>query len=249
MFIQFINSNPFSKTIVGTSTNIFTKINNQLLEEFYDKQISYESTSSAILLFAYKENSRIRVRIFNLVLSPASLETADSKYLEIIECLDYSQAHFHNNNYYKYLYYITYNDINNFYSGFTRSQDACDSQDTPKKNKAEFQFFEDVEIQEIKFLPNSRFFYYKLKIKGTSETKYFGIYDIDLNKVIFNTDEKLKYFLPHSNNAMLAVTDNEVYLICLFKNNGQLLIIVIMEIIIQMLKATSVAPQIVQKGK
>ena len=211
-----LNSNTNLNMVGGSNSNIFTKINinNQLLEVSFDKQILIEGDTSAIFLFAYKENSKFRVRKFTLILSTGSLDITDSDYIELIICLDYSKARFYNDNSYKYLYYITYNDIYNFYCGCIGSRDNFDNLDIldiSTNNKVEFQFFEDLEIEEINFFSNSRFFYYKFKIKGTSETKYFGIYDIKLNKVIFNTDEKLNYFLPHSSIPMLAITDSEAF--------------------------------------
>ena len=47
--------------------------------------------------------------------------------------------------------------------------------------------------------------------------------DTKLNNVIFNTDEKLNYYMPFSDREMLAVTDSSIYKICAIKdanNNG-----------------------------
>ena len=62
-----------------------------------------------------------------------------------------------------------------------------------------------------------------MKNKNDSSTVYYGIYDTKLTKVIFNTDEKLNYYMPFSDREMLAVTDSSVYKICAIKdenNNG-----------------------------
>ena len=51
-------------------------------------------------------------------------------------------------------------------------------------------------------------------------TIYYGIFDIVLNKIIFNTKEKINTFIPHTDGAMLALTSTTAYKICAYKNGN-----------------------------
>ena len=116
-------------------------------------------------------------------------------------------------------FYIAYENINKFYSGFsTYAPDFGDlSKVTFNKSQASFEFYEDVEIEVINFMMYNRYVYYKMKLSSTGETKYYGIYDTKLNNVIFNTEEYIKYFIPYSDREMLAVTNTAAYKICAMK--------------------------------
>ena len=118
------------------------------------------------------------------------------------------------------IYYISYSDINNFYSGYsTEGPSYSDVSSTNITNSnVSFEFYEEVEIEEMNFMPYNRYVYYKMKLKGTSTTKYYGIYDTKLFKVIFNTEEYIKYYIPYSSTEMLAITDTAAYKICAMKN-------------------------------
>ena len=48
---------------------------------------------------------------------------------------------------------------------------------------------------------------------------YHGIFDIELNKIIFNTKEEITTFIPFSDKAMLAITKSTAYKICAYNNN------------------------------
>ena len=122
-------------------------------------------------------------------------------------------------------FYFTYDDLSNFKSGY--STKAASSYDlvtdvevSENQTAAHFEFFEDMEIKEISFIGENRFVYYKLKIKDTNTIKYYGIFDTKLNKVIFNTDQKLFDFVPYKAKAMLAVMNGKAYKICPIKGSS-----------------------------
>jgi len=119
-------------------------------------------------------------------------------------------------------FYISYNNMDDFYSGYTTYGPSYEDVEQVKvsTNKASFEFLEDVEIEEMNFLPYNRYVYYKMKNKKTSLTTYYGIYDTKLNNVIFNTDEYLKYYMPISDREMLAVTNTSIYKICAIKDKN-----------------------------
>ena len=81
------------------------------------------------------------------------------------------------------------------------------------------EFIDEVKIEEIKFIRNTKYIYYKL-YNINKNIYYYGIIDVVLNKVIFNTDEQFKLFIPYSNNAMLAMTSDKLYKICMIYNNN-----------------------------
>ena len=55
---------------------------------------------------------------------------------------------------------------------------------------------------------------YKNTATQNTEKFYYGIIDIKLNKIIFNTDEQLLEFKPYNMNSMLAITSQNAYKIC-----------------------------------
>ena len=149
-------------------------------------------------------------------------QTGGIKYIG--NAMDNTQSYFKvsDSDNYMDIYYISYSDINNFYSGYsTKGPSYSDVTSTEiNSSKVSFEFYEDVEIEEMNFMPYNRYVYYKMKLKGTSITKYYGIYDTKLFKVIFNTEEYIKYYIPSSSTEMLAITDTAAYKICAMKNNG-----------------------------
>lgn len=60
------------------------------------------------------------------------------------------------------------------------------------------------------------FAYYKLK--NDKGEYYYGIIDVPNNKVIFNTNEEIKTFIPYLDYAMLAITKNSAYKICVYRD-------------------------------
>ena len=149
-----------------------------------------------------------------------SLNQVDSKPIGSVR--KYTQSYFkvsEKDNYMDF-YYIAYNDINNFYSGYsTYGPSYSDvSKVTVNSSNVSFEFYEDVEIEEMNFMPYNRYVYYKMKLKNSQKTKYYGIYDTKLFKVIFNTEEYIKYYIPHSFSEMLAITNDSAYIICSMKD-------------------------------
>ena len=119
-------------------------------------------------------------------------------------------------------YFITYDNIYNYSSGFIKAKfdknfDVTNI-DIIENSISPFEFLDRVEIQEINFILKNKFVYYKLKRK-TNNNYYYGIIDIELNKVVFNTDEAIISFIPYSDKAMLAITSTTAYRICAF-NDG-----------------------------
>jgi hypothetical protein len=70
----------------------------------------------------------------------------------------------------------------------------------------------------MKFIYDTRFVYYKIYNEDKKKF-YYGIIDVSLNKIIFNTDKKINEFKPFDSNSMLAITDDSAYKICAIQEN------------------------------
>jgi hypothetical protein len=90
---------------------------------------------------------------------------------------------------------MTYNSVSDLITGYYNKKstiefDNIDQVDPVVNNLSPLEFFDDVEIKFLKFIRNTKYLYYEIVNKGNNAT-YHGIIDIEFNKVIFNTDEKI----------------------------------------------------------
>ena len=78
-------------------------------------------------------------------------------------------------------------------------------------------------IKNLNMIRNTRFIYYEIEYNKIEEKKeiYYGIIDVELNQIIFNTNEKIKEFKPLKNYSMLAITESTAYEICAIKENNK----------------------------
>ena len=82
-----------------------------------------------------------------------------------------------------------------------------------------FEFVDEVEVKEMNILLYNKYVYYSIYNKQTQKT-YHGIYDIVLNKIMFNTDVNIDTYIPYSSISMLAITKDTAYQICAIKNDN-----------------------------
>ena len=203
---------------------------NKLGDEFYDfriKENSHSDKNDYYILALDIKDAKISLNTFEVNLQASSQGINSIKLKDYYDVYDKVVGTFRNiKSDYRYdFFYITYNDLSNLKSGYTTStlgDNWLDYTNVALKENgiAHLEFFEDLEIEEIKFMFYNRYMYYKFKIPGSSTSKYYGIFDIKLNKVIFNTDEYIQYFLPHSETEMLAITNTEAYVICAMKDGN-----------------------------
>jgi len=201
--------------------------------ETYDFKMRDDESSGNkryIMLTLIKDGEKIKISRIEATLDETEQNFGQAGQANVGEMRKYVQAYFKvfkaneaikTNDF----FYISYNNISDFWSGYTTFAPPDYSYESVGKTKvnssnASFEFFEDVEIEEMNFLPYNRYVYYKMKNKNDSSTVYYGIYDTKLYKVIFNTDEKLNYYMPFSDREMLAVTDSSVYKICAIKDEN-----------------------------
>ena len=149
-----------------------------------------------------------------------SLDEKKSKY----------QAYFNNDNFF---YYLSYNDIYDFSSGYSLtsvdvSKTSVDYISTEHNSESPLSFLDNVEIEEMNFISGTKYVYYKIYNKN--QDKYFyGLIDVELNKVLYNFQEEITTFIPyikngdHNTGEMLAITKDSAYKICIIKSGDSCL--------------------------
>ena len=117
-------------------------------------------------------------------------------------------------------YFIPYNNISDIITGYSINTTNDYGNLNPIKvlinEENPFNFIDDIneiEIKEMEFLLFNKYIYYTL-VNTQTNTTYHGIYDIKLNKIMFNTNESINKFIPYSKDSMLAITDKTAYRIC-----------------------------------
>ena len=145
---------------------------------------------------------------------------------KIIQVKSYTQAYFENNNSF---HYFTYNNNTDFSSGYykhssdflTDNSLSASSISIIENSRSPLSFIDNVDIEEMKFIVGTKYVYYKIK-NNDKGTYYYGIIDIELNKVLYNLEqeEEIKEFIPILNSGeMLAITSNSAYKICIVKSS------------------------------
>ena len=140
---------------------------------------------------------------------------------QLFQSLSYSNSYF---NLYNYnFYFMTYNSISDFTSGYYNGSEEITMENIGKikvslNNGTPLEFIDNnISIKYLNFIRNTKYVFYELQNNKNNEI-YHGIIDIQLNKVIFNTNETILEFKPYSNISMLAITENSAYKICALKN-------------------------------
>jgi len=115
--------------------------------------------------------------------------SVDPKEKTLIETKTYTQAYF--KNYSDEFYFMTYNNASDFTSGYsnvtTSDYKSIGGVQVHINKESPFEFIDDVEIKEMNFLLYNKYIYYAIYNPQTNIT-YHGIYDVVLNKIMFNTD-------------------------------------------------------------
>ena len=124
---------------------------------------------------------------------------------KLIPIKAHTQAYFNNFHFNNSFFYFTYNTIDDFTSGYStvsvaneNSFDYSGIDNVQFKNnlKSPFEFSDEVEIKEMNIMYNNNFVYFKILNKVT-QILYHGILDIYTNKVVWNTDKEVTFFMPY----------------------------------------------------
>ena len=172
-------------------------------------------------------DGNIKLKAIEYTISDSQINKNTHSSHALIEKLSYSNAYFINTDKDKF-YFITYNknppDFKSGYSlGDGLSFDYISSFSSGTTN-TEFplDFFYNFTIIEMNFIVYTRYVYYEIYNTEKNIT-YHGIIDIILNKILFNTDEKINIYKPYIynnslSNSMLIITDKSAYKICALSN-------------------------------
>ena len=211
-----INGGLHGKDFIGEKLYDF-----RLSENKFNNEDNYYAMASIIL----KEG--------NLILSGAKVEiNANSgsfayntgKSNIISTAMQNSQAYFLENS--NKFYYFTYNNVSDFSCGYS-NQEIDDYYNIEgytftKNSDSPLAFTDDVEIQEMNFMLNGKYAYYKIYNKDNQKS-YHGIIDLHNNLVVFNTAEEINTFTIISQTEMLAITPTKAYKVCIIKNGDSCL--------------------------
>ena len=226
MFIAFVNKHPtiYALKLDSISTLSFYQKISKFDEGLYDfKWVTDVNNHNYPMKAITLKNNMITLKglLFTIEGNINSIKVVETKEKQIAKMLSHSNSYYNiiikNDNF----YFMTYNSASDFTSGYYNEKTEIAFDDIDKinpvvNNISPLEFFNDVEISYLKFIRNSKYLYYKIINNGNDAT-YHGIIDIELNKVIFNTDEEILEFKPYSYNAMLAITKKSAYKICAIK--------------------------------
>ena len=189
--------------------------------EFYDilwpnKEIYYRKTIyiMALLLLENEHGEKsLRLGEIRLDISDKKISIENETAL-ITSVLDKSNAFFDENNYF---YWISYDD-NLFQSGYSTTPLSEDirnidmNNDILIKNNSWPSSLSNIKIHYINFIRNTKYVYYKIE---SNNNIYHGIFDIKMNKIVFNTNIMMNYYKPISKYSLLAITKTSAYEICI----------------------------------
>ena len=196
-------------------------------EDLYDFKLVNKEGTNELTSYPFcalvKKDNYIQFIGSELILSNKNnVQRSTDLIKPLIESKEYSLGYF--SNYSNDFYYITYNDVNDFSSGYSSSTVSGNSfysnvVTVINNYTSPFSFLDEVEIKEMNFLLYTNYAYYSIYNKNTGKT-YHGILNIKLNKVLFNTDEDIDVFIPYSNYSMLAITKETAYEVCIIKDTN-----------------------------
>ena len=227
IFVAYLNhedNNAKSIYQFNIETSQFTTSFYKMGIGLYDfKWTQTKDKKGAYPMFAfYKYTNAIYLRLFDFRISQDSFEVDEVLWSSVFSGLK-SKYNLYFNSENGNFYFINYNNIYDFETGYSEEYTQINETNYQNVkatvNKASpFEFVDDVVIEEVKFITYTKYAYYKLLNKNKN-IYYHGIIDVTLNKIIFNTDEDIKQFIPFSKNSMLAMTEKRAYKICSIYNN------------------------------
>ena len=200
-------------------------LNEVLHEEIYDLILSNDDSGNYNfpLFYIVKKSGFITLIKSNIDPRENGVYKNDTSYNYITFTENYTRGCFGYENNYDF-YYFTYSNVSDFSCGyqlyiFNADKAKIEEYEIFKYSESPLEFNDDVEIEELKFIKNHRYAYYIIKNKNNLK-KYYGIIDIELNAVVFNTDEQFSTFIPYTKHSMLAISSTTAYEICVIKKNG-----------------------------
>ena len=225
MFVAFINKHQIIYPLNVDDNTWGTKIEyfNDGLYDFKWVTDPINNNEYPMKALVLKDNFLTLKSILFTLNGEITVEEKKEKKFNDVKISTYSQSYFNLNN--SHFYFMTYNTINDFYSGYYNESKEIsfdgieDIEPIVNTISSPLEFLEDFDIEYINFIRNTKYLYYKI-INNDKNITYHGIIDIESNKVIFNTDKKIIEFKPYSDNSMLAITNESAYKICIIKGDN-----------------------------
>ena len=219
IFVSYLNSDkPLYQLEVSSGNFIYNK---SIEQGIYDYKWTTDpnNNNKYQMIAILKKNNNIYLKdlYFSINQNDNNFSYDENKEKKIIEELKSHYNIFFNNDNYNF-YWINYNNNSDFASGVSLNGvidiNNIDNIEINTIFTSPIEFLDDVTIKQMNFMPNNNKYVYYEIYNNIKNITYHGIIDILLNKVIFNTDEEIKKFLPKSKFSMLALTKDSAYEIC-----------------------------------
>jgi len=226
LFISYLNSDnslyKYDLNQLGFNNNI--KFHKGIYG-FKWKTSNEEGSSNERQMIAIINNdNKFYLKSLYITIQSGDFYSQEKKSKELAKLKSKSLGFFRNDD--NFFTFITYNETNasDYISGYYNKNENLNTKDFnylefELNENSPFEFLENVTINKIKYIYDTQYVYYNLSINNSTKF-YYGVIDITMNKIIFNTNEDLLVFKPYSNNAMLAITKSSAYKICIIREKG-----------------------------
>ena len=190
-------------------------------DEFYDF-FTYPINNTTFCMNMILFDSQ-HISLYNIKIDSISLFS--NKTIDLIKNANfYSHRYLYFYKETKFFYFMLYNTVDDFTSGYSLTEIKEEISENKNiqiytNSESPLKIFGQSKINYLKFIRNTRLAYYEIETEN--KIIYHGILDIKLNKIIFNTDDYIKEFMPLTNYSMLAITNDSAYEICPFIQDGK----------------------------
>ena len=221
MFVSYLNRHNLIYVYKFDTSEWITNSATSIYNGLYDFKWTTDAIDSDISKYPMKmivnDNNKMRLIGTLFTINNDGIYRDDQIFRDLIDSLTYSNSYF--NDFYDQFYFITFDkDPPNFKSGyFTESEyfdySNIESISINTNSTSPLDFYYNFTIKKMEFNRYTNYVLYEIYNTIKNKT-YYGVIDIILNKVIFNTDVKIIKFKPYSSESFLAITDKSAYKIC-----------------------------------
>ena len=221
MFIAYLNKGNKFYYYKFDQENPWSSTTNNFHNNLYDfRWTQYGNNYEYPMIYIGLDSNKMNVKGNIFTLKAEYINGNDiGNEISLTDILSYSDAYFTYDSSLYYFYYMTY-DKNppNFKSGYCLANNMDYSHlenvnNVVRNSDSPLDYYYDFNITKMNFTKNTKYVFYHI-YNIVKEKTYYGIIDVILNKVIFNTDEKINVFKPYNYNSMLAITNTSAYRIC-----------------------------------
>ena len=224
IFVFYLNKEEYIYQI-DANTNTITKVGNEKYN-IIDFRWTTDGSNDVYTMYAITaKDKQTRIEQFDFYVTGSTTSLSENGYNNLFN--------FPKNNFMGNLnddksnskfYYIAYEkgsiDIMSGYTDNLSKISNINYFNVNHNTESPLKFVDKVRLEYIKFISYTQYAYYKL-YNEDKDKYYYGIIDIEINKVIYNTDELLLNYTTYSKNSMLAVTSESAYKICAICINNE----------------------------